>query len=104
MSTMKLFSRGMLGKLEAKDETCQRDFSDETATDSGLGSEAMEKAGVGDAIGVTAGAILAILGPGVVIADPIATAFAGAVRGRTGRRDHRRADRLRHSRRASKTL
>jgi hypothetical protein len=59
MSPMKLFSQGMLGKLGAKDETRQRYFSDETATDSGLGNKAMERTVVGDAIGVPAGAILA---------------------------------------------
>jgi hypothetical protein len=58
---MKLFSQGMLGKLGAKDETRKRYFPDETATDSELGNKAMEGAGVGGAIGVTAGAILATL-------------------------------------------
>jgi hypothetical protein len=66
MSPMKLFSQDMLGMLGAKDETRKRYFSnetatDETATDSELGNKAMESAGVGGAIGVTAGAILATL-------------------------------------------
>jgi hypothetical protein len=66
MSPMKLFSQEMLGMLGAKDETRKRYFSnetatDETATDSELGNKAMESAGVGGAIGVTAGAILAAL-------------------------------------------
>ena len=43
------------------DNLPQRYFSDETATDSELGNKAMESAGVGGAIGVTAGAILAAL-------------------------------------------
>jgi hypothetical protein len=90
---MKLFSQEMLGMLGAKDETRKRYFSnetatDETATDSELGNKAMESAGIGGAIGVTAGAILAtvaaigtsiaIPGLGVVIAGPIAAALAGA--------------------------
>ena len=49
----------MLGKLGAKDETRKRYFSEETETDSELGNKAMENPGVGGAIGVTAGAILA---------------------------------------------
>ena len=53
MSPMKLFSQGMLGKLGAKDETRNRYFSDENATDSELGNNVMESAGVGGAIGVT---------------------------------------------------
>ena len=70
------------------DETRKRYFSDEKATDSELGNKAMESAGVGGAIGVTAGAILAALaaigtsiaipGLGLVIAGPIAAALAGA--------------------------
>jgi hypothetical protein len=76
-----------------------------------LGNKAMENAGVGDAIGVTAGVILAtvaaigsstaIPGLGVVIAGLIATALAGAgglAGGIIG------AHRLGHSRRASKVL
>jgi hypothetical protein len=97
--------------LGAKDETRKRYFSDETATDSELGAKAMESAGVGDAIGVTAGAILAtvaaigtsiaIPGLGIVIAGPIATALDG-----TGGLADRiiGAHRLGHSRRASKAL
>ena len=70
------------------DETRRQYFSGETATDLELGNKAMESAGVGGAIGVTAGAILAALaaigtsiaipGLGVVIAGPIAVALAGA--------------------------
>ena len=113
MSPMKLFSQGVPGKLGAKDETRQRYFSDETATDSRLGSKAMERAGVGGAIGVKAGAILAtvaamgtsiaIPGPGVVIAGPIATAFAGAGAGRLAG-GIIGAPMGGHSRRASKNL
>ena len=54
MSPMKLFSQEMLGMLGAKDETRKRYFSNETATDSELGNKAMESAGIGGAIGVTA--------------------------------------------------
>ena len=74
--------------LMMSDETRRQYFSGETATDSELGNKAMESAGVGGAIGVTAGAILAALaaigtsiaipGLGVVIAGPIAVALAGA--------------------------
>ena len=74
--------------LMMSDETRRQYFSGETATDSELGNKAMESAGVGGAIGVTAGAVLAALaaigtsiaipGLGVVIAGPIAVALAGA--------------------------
>ena len=47
--------------LMMSDETRRQYFSDETATDSELGNKAIESAGVGGAIGVTAGAILATL-------------------------------------------
>ena len=73
--------------LMMSDETRMQYFSEETATVSDL-ENAMETAGVGGAIGVTAGAILATLaafgtgivipGLGIVIAGPIATALAGA--------------------------
>jgi hypothetical protein len=63
-------------------------FPSSCKTDSELVNKAMESAGVGGAIGVTAGAIIAALaaigtsiaipGLGVVIAGPIATALAGA--------------------------
>jgi hypothetical protein len=74
--------------LMMSDETRERYFSDEKATDSELGNKALESAGVGGAIGVTAGAILAsvvaigtsiaIPGLGLFIAGPIAVALAGA--------------------------
>ncbi len=86
-----MLSRGYSVKeinLMMSDETRRQYFSDETATDSEFGAKAMESAGVGGAIGVTAGAILAtvaaigttivIPGLGLVIAGPIATALAGA--------------------------
>jgi hypothetical protein len=86
-----MLSRGYSVKeinLMMSDETRRQYFSDETETDSELGAKAMESAGVGGAIGVTAGAILAtvaaigttiiIPGLGLVIAGPIATALAGA--------------------------
>jgi hypothetical protein len=74
--------------LMMSDETRERYFSDEKATDSELSNKALESAGVGGAIGVTAGAILAsvvaigtsiaIPGLGLFIAGPIAVALAGA--------------------------
>lgn len=74
--------------LMMSDETRERYFSDEKATDSELGNKALESAGVGGAIGMTAGAILAsvvaigtsiaIPGLGLFIAGPIAVALAGA--------------------------
>jgi len=86
-----MLSRGYSEKeinLMMSDETRKRYFSDEEATDSELGNKAMESAGVGGAIGVTAGAILAavaaigttivIPGLGLVIAGPIAAVLAGA--------------------------
>jgi catalase len=57
-----ILSRGYSEKeinLLMSDETRKRYFSDEKATDSELGNKAMESAGVGGAIGVTAVAILA---------------------------------------------
>jgi hypothetical protein len=89
-----MLSRGYSEKeinLMMSDETRNRYFSDEKATDSELGNIAMESAGVGGAIGVTAGAILAavaaigtsiaIPGLGLVIAGPIVAMLAGAVAG-----------------------
>ena len=86
-----MLSRGYSEKeinLMMSDETRNRYFSDEKATGSELGNKAMESAGVGGAIGVTAGAILAavaaigtsiaIPGLGLVIAGPIAAMLAGA--------------------------
>ena len=70
------------------DETRQQYFSDEPVTDTELGNKALESAGVGGAIGITAGAIFAALaavgtsivipGLGLVIAGPVAAALAGA--------------------------
>ena len=86
-----MLSRGYSEKeinLMMSDETRERYFSDEKATDSELGNKALESAGVGGVIGVTAGAILAsvaaigtsiaIPGLGLFIAGPIAVALAGA--------------------------
>lgn len=80
--------------LMMSDETRKRYFSDKKATDSELGNKALERAGVGGAIGVTAGAILAsvvaigtsiaIPGLGLFIAGPIAVALAGGAGGLTG--------------------
>ena len=74
--------------LMMSDETRNRYFAHENKADSELGTKAMESAGVGGAIGVTAGAILAAIvavgtsiaipGLGLVIAGPIAAAMAGA--------------------------
>jgi hypothetical protein len=96
---MKLFSQRMLGNLGAKDETRKRYFSYEAATDSELGNKAMEDAGVGDAIGVTAGAILATVAaigssaanPRTRRRDRRADCDCARRGGRTGRRDHRLA-------------
>jgi hypothetical protein len=86
-----MLSRGYSEKeinLMMSDETRERYFSEEKSTDSELGNKALESAGVGGAIGVTAGAILAsvvaigtsiaIPGLGLFIAGPIAVALAGA--------------------------
>jgi hypothetical protein len=86
-----MLSRGYSEKeinLMMSDETRERYFSEEKATDSELGNKALESAGVGGAIGLTAGAILAsvvaigtsiaIPGLGLFIAGPIAVALAGA--------------------------
>ena len=98
--------------LMMSDETRKRYFSDKKATDSELGNKALESAGVGGAIGVTAGAILAS-----VVASQYRNprtrplhcrADCGGARrggrGRTDRWDHWRVDRLGHSRRAGKAL
>lgn len=71
--------------LLMSDDTRKKHFSD---ADTDLGSKAMEGAGVGGAIGTTAGAILGALaaigtsvlvpGLGLVIAGPLAGALAGA--------------------------
>lgn len=86
-----LLSRGYDEKeinLIMSDETRKRYFTEQNTNDAELGNKAMEGAGVGSAIGVTAGAILAALaavgtslaipGLGLVIAGPIAAALAGA--------------------------
>ncbi len=74
--------------LLMSDETRKRHFASDTAPETALGDKAMEGAGVGSAIGGTAGAILAgiaaigtslvLPGIGLVIAGPIAAALAGA--------------------------
>ncbi len=74
--------------LVMSDETRKKYFDNDDNDDTELGDKAMEKAGVGSAIGGTAGAIigaiaaigttLAIPGLGLVIAGPIAAALAGA--------------------------
>ncbi len=86
-----MLSRGYDEKdinLIMSDETRKMYFSEQNAIDSDLGNKALEGAGVGGAIGITAGAILAavaaigtsiaIPGLGLVIAGPIALALAGA--------------------------
>ena len=87
-----MLSRGYSEKdinLMMSDETRKRYFDkDSRTTDTELGSKAMEKAGVGGAIGGTVGVILAAIaavgtsiaipGLGLVIAGPIAAALAGA--------------------------
>lgn len=86
-----MLSRGYSEKeisVMMSDETRRQYFSDEDAKRSELGSKAMKSAGVGGAIGLTAGAILAALatvgtsiaipGLGLVVAGPIAAALAGA--------------------------
>jgi hypothetical protein len=74
--------------LMMSDETRKQYFSDEIATDTELGNKALESAGFGGAIGLTAGAIVAAIaaignsvaipGLGLVIAGPVAAALAGA--------------------------
>lgn len=86
-----MLSRGYDEKeinLIMSDETRRLYFSEQNANDAAPGNKAMEGAGVGGAIGITAGAILAavaaigssiaIPGLGLVIAGPIALALAGA--------------------------
>jgi hypothetical protein len=86
-----MLSRGYDEKeinLMMSNETRKQYFSDENATDTELGNKALESAGVGGAIGITAGAIFAALaaigtsiaipGLGLVIAGPVAAALAGA--------------------------
>ncbi|WP_428656149.1 hypothetical protein [Runella sp.] len=73
--------------LVMSDDTRKKYFNDDDY-DTELGDKAMEKAGVGSAIGGTIGAIagaiaaigttLAIPGLGLIIAGPVAAAFAGA--------------------------
>jgi hypothetical protein len=73
--------------LLMSDKTHKTHFKD-NRTDTDLGNKAMEKAGVGSAIGGTAGAIIgaiaaigttvALPGLGLIIAGPIAAALAGA--------------------------
>lgn len=73
--------------LVMSDDTRKKYFDDDDY-DTELGDKAMEKAGVGSAIGGTIGAIagaiaaigttLAIPGLGLIIAGPVAAAFAGA--------------------------
>lgn len=74
--------------LVMSDETRKKYFHKDGDNDTDLGDKAMEKAGVGSAIGGTIGAIagaiaaigttLAIPGLGLVIAGPVAAALAGA--------------------------
>lgn len=86
-----MLSRGYDEKeinLIMSDETRKMYFSEQNANDVDHGNKAIEGAGVGGAIGMTAGAILAavaaigtsiaIPGLGLVIAGPIALALAGA--------------------------
>jgi hypothetical protein len=86
-----MLSRGYDEKeinLMMSDETRRQYFSDEPVTETELGNKALESAGVGGAIGITAGAIFAALaavgtsmvipGLGLVIAGPVAAALAGA--------------------------
>jgi hypothetical protein len=86
-----MLSRGYDEKeinLMMSDETRKQYFSDESTSDTELGNKALESAGVGGALGMTAGAIFAALatigtsiavpGLGLVIAGPVAAALAGA--------------------------
>ena len=73
--------------LLMSDETRKTHFGDDTA-DTELGDKAMEGAGVGSAIGGTAGAVIgaiaaigtsvALPGLGLIVAGPLAAALAGA--------------------------
>lgn len=70
------------------DDTRQRYYSGDDATDSELGSKALEGAGAGSAIGGTLGAIIGgiaaigtnvlLPGLGLIVAGPLAAALAGA--------------------------
>lgn len=81
------FSRDDIN-LVMSDETRKRHFEHTTHTDTDMGSKAMENVGSGSAIGGTVGAVagaiaaigttLALPGLGLIIAGPLAAAFAGA--------------------------
>ena len=88
-----LQSRGYSDKdvsLLMTDKTRDSHFADshEEGDDTDLGNKAMEKAGVGSAIGGTIGAVVAAIatigtslvlpGIGLIVAGPLAAAFAGA--------------------------
>lgn len=86
-----MLSRGYDEKeinLMMSDETRKHYFAAESVSDTELGNKALESAGVGGAIGITAGALfaamavigtsIAIPGLGLVIAGPVAAALAGA--------------------------
>lgn len=88
-----LQDRGYVDKdvnLLMTDETRDTHFADEHkhGEDTDLGSKAMEKAGVGSAVGGTIGAVAAAIaaigsnlvlpGLGLIVAGPLAAAFAGA--------------------------
>lgn len=70
------------------DDTRKKYFSGDDATDTELGSKALEGAGLGGAIGGTAGALIAAIaaigttialpGLGLLVAGPLAAALAGA--------------------------
>lgn len=74
--------------LVMSDDTRKQNFERDTTADSALGDKAMEDAGKGSAIGGTVGAVAAAIaaigtslvvpGLGLVVAGPIAAAFAGA--------------------------
>jgi uncharacterized protein YjbJ (UPF0337 family) len=74
--------------LLMSDETRKTHFSSDDATDTELGSKALEGAGAGAAIGGTTGAVLAAIaaigtsvalpGLGLIVAGPLAAALAGA--------------------------
>ena len=74
--------------LLMSDETRKTHFSSDNASDTDLGSKALEGAGAGAAIGGTTGAVLAAIaaigtsvilpGLGLVVAGPLAAALAGA--------------------------
>ncbi|MFN2391036.1 MAG: hypothetical protein ABR566_03615 [Pyrinomonadaceae bacterium] len=74
--------------LMMSDQTRDTWFSDSDATNTGLGSKALEGAGTGSAIGGTLGAIIGgiaaigtnvlLPGLGLIVAGPLAAALAGA--------------------------